>query len=66
MYDDDGFAVSSGDTVMFTYGIPPVRVNAKLVMRNGSLIALSKGHTPDRCYLRALRRYAGNWYKVQR
>jgi hypothetical protein len=61
--DDDRVPVRAGDTVRFNYGIPPVVVDAKIVQRRGSLIALTPGHNPAECNLRVLRRYAGGWYK---
>jgi len=63
LLDDDGVPVTAGDTVRFNYGIPPVVVDAKIVKRRGSLIALTPGHDPAECNLRTLRKYVGNWYK---
>jgi hypothetical protein len=61
--DDDGKRVKAGDAVRFCYGIPPVAVVAQVVERGGRLIALTPGHTPEECSLRALRRAVGRWYK---
>jgi hypothetical protein len=61
--DDDGKRVQAGDSVRFCYGIPPVAVVAKIVTCDGRLIALTPGHTPDKCNLRTLRRAVGRWYK---
>lgn len=63
LFDDDGQPTYAGDTVAFSYGIPPVRVVAPVIERDGRLIALTPGHTPIECKLRALRYYAGCWYK---
>jgi hypothetical protein len=63
--DDDGEWVSAGDTVRFSYGIPPVAVDALIVERDGRLIGLCPGHTPPEFNLRSLRRYVGCWYKQQ-
>ena len=63
MLDDDKQRVSSGDTVRFNYGIPPVCVKAKLVQRGKQLIALTPGHKPTECNLRNLRKYVGGWFK---
>lgn len=63
LMDDDGVPVRSGDTVRFSYGIPPVAVDAKIVQRRRQLIALTPGHNPVECNLRSLRKYVGNWYK---
>jgi hypothetical protein len=65
LYDDDGQPTGNGDMIMFTYGIPPVRVVAPVVERSGRLYALTTGHTPPECNLRSLRRYVGNWYKME-
>ena len=65
LYDDDGELTRAGDTVQFCYGIPPIRVVAEIVERDGSLVGLCPGHTPSEFKLRSLRRYVGNWYKVK-
>ncbi len=61
--DDDGKRVQAGDSVRFCYGIPPVGVVAKIVERDGRLVALCPGHTPEECSLRTLRKHVGSWYK---
>jgi hypothetical protein len=61
--DDDGKRVQAGDSVRFVYGIPPVPVVAKVITCDGRLVALTPGHTPDKCNLRTLRRAVGSWYK---
>jgi hypothetical protein len=61
--DDDGQRVTAGDSVRFCYGIPPVPVVAKIVTCDGRLVALTPGHNPPECNLRALRRHVGSWYK---
>jgi hypothetical protein len=63
MLDDDGNRVSAGDSVRFSYGIPPVCVLAKLVQRGKQLIALTPGHNPTECNLRRLRKHVGGWFK---
>ena len=63
MRDDDGKRVQAGDAVRFCYGIPPVAVVAKIVERDGRLVALTPGHKPAECELRRLRRAVGSWYK---
>ena len=47
LVDDDGTAITAGCTLHFGYGIPPVSVNAKVIERDGTLIALTPGHTPS-------------------
>lgn len=63
MRDDAGQTVKAGDRVMFSYGIPPVFVSAKLVQKGNILIALTPGHKPASCKLRNLRKYVGEWFK---
>ena len=66
MRDDDGVWVHAGDSVRFSYGIPPVRVIAPVVKRGKSLIVITDGHHPSECNLRSLRKYVGNWYKAMK
>ena len=61
--DDDGEWVTSGDTVRFSYGMPPVTVIAPIIERDGKLIGLCPGHDPAEFELRSLRRHVGAWYK---
>ena len=61
--DSDGTRVGPGDTVRFSYGIPPVTVRAKVVQAGDRLIALTPGHNPESCPLDMLRRHAGWWRK---
>lgn len=64
MKDNDGFDVGPGDKISFSYGIPPVRVNGKIVERDGKLIVLTPGHNPAEANLRTLRQHVGAFYKV--
>ena len=66
LLDDDGKRTTAGDTVCFSYGIPPVRALAKIIERNGVLVGICPGHNPDEFKLRSLRRYVGDWYKQNR
>lgn len=63
MLDDDGNQVSAGDSIRFTYGIPPVLVVARVVQRGNQLVALTTGHNPPECNLRKLRKHVGQWFK---
>ena len=63
LLDDDGEPVGAGDTVVFSYGIPPVHVVAPVVERDGRLVVLTPGHTPVEGKLRSLRYFVGGWYK---
>jgi hypothetical protein len=65
MFDDDGVPVKAGDAVRFSYGIPPVVVDAPIVQRRGSLIALTPGHDPKECNLRSLRKQVSCWFKSE-
>lgn len=64
--DDDGNPVRAGDVVAFAYGIPPVRVEAKIRDIGGILFAMTPGHKPDKCKLSELRRYVGSFYRIRR
>jgi len=64
MRDDDGKWVTEGDTVHFSYGIPPVGVSARIIERGGKLIGLCPGHNPPEFNLRFLRHYVCFWYKA--
>lgn len=64
--DMDGQPVAAGDIIVFSYGIPPVRVEANLAELNGSLWAMTPGHTPDKCKLDQLQKHVGDFYKLGR
>jgi hypothetical protein len=64
MKDSDGKRVKAGDTIYFSYGIPPIRVNAPVVKKKGRLVALTKGHNPEECTLIDLKKYVGDFWKV--
>lgn len=55
--------VKDGDTVTFSYGIPPVGVKAPVQEIDGELWAITKGHNPEKCKLRELRKFVGDFYK---
>lgn len=63
MKDIDGNIVRAGDTVTFSYGIPPIKVVAPVISRDGQLIAITKGHNPAECELRELKKTVGAFYK---
>ena len=60
--DSDGYPVTPGCTIIFSYGIPPVPVRAKVVERDGRLIALTPGHKPSECPVASLRYHVGNFF----
>jgi hypothetical protein len=64
MHDSDRRKVTAGDKILFSYGIPPVRVIAKVIEENGKLIALTPGHNPERATLTQIRRWCEHFYKV--
>ena len=65
MKDDDGKTVKAGDTIYFSYGIPPIRVDAPVVKEGGKLVAITKGHNPEKCSLKELKEYVGQFWKVE-
>lgn len=64
--DDDGIEVREGDVIHFGYGIPPIGVMAPVVLRDGKLIAITKGHNPPECPVASLRRHVGNFWVEKR
>lgn len=66
MIDDSGELVGHGDHIVFSFGIPPTRLTARIEQRGDRLFAvvLEHGYTPEECNLRSLRRYVGRWDKV--
>ena len=59
--DDDGVVVKLGCTIHFGYGIPPIGVDAKVVARNGKLIALTPGHNPAECAVSYIKKHFNFW-----
>jgi hypothetical protein len=57
MKDSDGVEINEGDVIHFTYGIPPVGVEAPIISRDGELIAITAGHNPAECKLSNLSRH---------
>ena len=64
--DTDGRATRAGDIIQFCYGIPPVRVTAEIIERDGDLWALTPGHNPPECRLKNLKRHVGVWVRTGR
>jgi hypothetical protein len=64
--DNDGFEVRAGDTISFSFGIPPQRVEGVLFERDGKLIMPCEGVTPKEATLNQLRRHVGGFWKVGR
>lgn len=57
--DSYGTEICEGDIIHFTYGIPPVTVDAPVVLRDGKLIAITEGHKPSECPVANLERHVG-------
>lgn len=62
--DCDGNPVTDGCIIGFSYGIPPVRVRAKVIKRGGRFIALTPGHNPDECPVRELEACVGDFWVI--
>lgn len=63
--DSDGQEIHVGDVISFSYGIPPVGVQAKIADIGGVLFAMTPGHKPDKCKLSAVKRHVGDFYKIR-
>lgn len=63
--DSEGQEVRCGDVISFSYGIPPVGVQAKIANVSGVLFAMTPGHKPEKCQLSELRRHVGYFYKIR-
>lgn len=63
--DSNGREVRAGDVISFSYGIPPVGVQAKITSIGGVLFAMTPGHSPDKCKLSKLKQYVGDFYKIR-
>lgn len=62
--DDDGEDIYIGDTIHFFYGIPPICVDAPVVVRGGEILVLTPEHSPKQCKLKNLKKYAGSFWRV--
>ena len=62
--DSDGDEVRAGMFISFSYGIPPVGVRARVVERDGRLIALTPGHNPSECSVRTLKQHVGDFWII--
>lgn len=60
--DDWGNIIKAGDTISFSYGIPPVGVKAKVEERNGILWVLTPEHNPKESKLSYIKKWF-NFYK---
>ena len=64
--DSDGVRVRAGDTITFSYGIPPVRVVAPVVSKNNRLMAITEGHNPSECPVSELMEHVGDFWVVRK
>lgn len=62
--DSEGQRVKDGDTIQFSFGIPPVRVVAKVERIGSRLYAMTPDHEPKHCELGKLKEYVEHFYKV--
>lgn len=53
--------IREGDTIRFSYGIPPVPVVAQVERINGRLYAITEGNNPEKARLSDLRK----WYDLE-
>lgn len=63
--DSDGEIVKEGDVVFFSYGIPPIAVEAPIIVIEGRLYASTPGHNPKRCLLSNLEEHVGDFTKCK-
>ena len=61
-WDTNKKQIRAGMTVLFSFGIPPINVRAKIIKRGGKLIALTPGHNPPECPVHSLKRHVGYLY----
>ena len=55
--DDDGTVVKHGDTIHFSYGLPPIGVDAKVKWNGHRYMVYTPGHNPESCALSYIKRY---------
>ena len=66
--DDNGNKINDGDIIHFSYGLPPLGVDAKVrwdPVKN-DWIVLTPGHNPTSCKLRYIKKWMSPIYKVER
>lgn len=64
LLDKSGVEVWEGDIVHFSYGIPPIGVDAPIVFDGGAFWAITEGHNPERCLLGDLATAVGEFCVV--
>lgn len=62
--DEDGKAICVGDTIHFSYGIPPAGVDAPIISVDGEFFAITEGHNPPRSLLSELAEHVGQYWLV--
>lgn len=63
--DSDGKSVKAGDVVCFSFGIPPVYVEAPIILLNDRLYASTPNHNPTKCLLSTLKKHVGWFSKLE-
>ena len=64
--DMDGEPVGVGDIIAFSYGIPPIRVEATIFKRDGRLMISTPGHKPEESTLWEIKRHTSGFWLVKR
>lgn len=63
-YDNDGEKVEAGDSIYFSFGLPPRCVEGVLFERDGTLIMPTPDLTPKEATIGQLRYHVGGFWKV--
>ena len=61
---EENIEVYDGDIISFSYGIPPIRVNAEVKFIDGAFMVLTPGHRPEMSDLQNLYSYVGDFEVV--
>ena len=59
--DRHGVIVKQGDTLSFSFGIPPIAVRAEVILRDNQLVVLTPNVNPKECLLSDLEGYIGEF-----
>ncbi len=63
--DSDGKRVRAGQTIAFSYGIPPVYVRGPVVRRGNRLTVITEGHNPSECPVSDLMDCVGDFWIIE-
>lgn len=61
--DSDRRRVYPGDSIRFSFGIPPLLVIGKVVLREGEFWVLTPTVKPTECRIKELRECVGDFYR---